>query len=68
MQNISPWKVIQGSDIAWGTFLMPFLSESWVVVIVVLLLTAATVITPAMVRPSEDEELPSERSNTEKVI
>ena len=34
--------VIQGSDIAWSTFLMPFLSESWLVVIIVLLLTAAT--------------------------
>ena len=33
---------IQGSDIAWDTFLMPFLSESWLVVMVVLLLTAAT--------------------------
>ena len=36
--NIVP----QGSDIAWGTFLHPFLSESWLVVMVVLLLTAAT--------------------------
>ena len=34
-------RTIQGSDIAWGTFLMPFLSESWLVVIAVLLIVAA---------------------------